>query len=299
MWIVITLAATVIQVWRTTMQQRLRTLLSINGAGFVRYAYGAPLAALAVVALLTIGGQSWPTIPGRFWWTVTGAGVAQIVGTVALITAFDLRDYALGIVYAKTEVVQVAVFSALFLGEALHLVAWVAIVVCMVGVVLLALRGAVPSAASLLRQVNDPAAIAGIVAGGCFALAAVGIRASSTSLGDAPVVVRAVVTLAVMNTIQTVLNGAYLAVRERAQLRAVVVHWRSSAVVGALSVCGSAGWALAMTIESAAKVRTLGQVELLLTFAVSHRVLRESHVAREYVASALVLAGVLGVVLVG
>lgn len=299
MWIAITLVATVIQVWRTAMQQRLRTLLSINGAGFVRYAFGAPLATLGVVGVLTVGRQHLPPIPLRFWWTVTGAGVAQIVGTVALITAFDLRDYALGIVYAKTEVVQVATFSALFLGEALHPIAWVAIVVCMVGVVLLALRGSVSSVAQLLRHANDPAALAGVIAGGCFALAAVGIRASSTSLGDGNPVVRAIVTLAVMNSVQTVLNGLYLAVRELGQLRAVLVHWRSSAVVGVLSVCGSAGWAIAMTIESAAKVRTLGQVELLLTFAVSHRFLAESHVRREYAASALVLAGVLGVVLFG
>ena len=82
-------------------------------------------------------------------------------------------------------------------------------------------------------------------------------------------------------------------------VRLALVHWRSSAVVGVLSVCGSAGWALALALENAAKVRTLGQVELLFTFAVSWWILHDRHTRAEYVASGLVAAGVLTVVLAG
>ena len=75
-------------------------------------------------------------------------------------------------------------------------------------------------------------------------------------------------------------------------VRAVIRTWRSSAVVGVLSVVGSAAWALAVTLQNAAKVRALGQVELLLTFAISHYFLGERHGRREYLASALVVVGV-------
>jgi drug/metabolite transporter (DMT)-like permease len=78
-----------------------------------------------------------------------------------------------------------------------------------------------------------------------------------------------------------------------------LIHWRSSAIVGVLSVCGSAGWALALALENAAKVRTLGQVELLFTFAVSYWLLRDRHTRLEFAASAVVLAGVLGVMIAG
>ncbi len=43
-WIPITLCAALFQTWRTALQQKLRHLLSINGAGFVRFLYGAPTA---------------------------------------------------------------------------------------------------------------------------------------------------------------------------------------------------------------------------------------------------------------
>jgi drug/metabolite transporter (DMT)-like permease len=147
--------------------------------------------------------------------------------------------------------------------------------------------------------VRQPAAVYGLAAGGLFGLASVGIRAATQSLDDAPLLMVALLTLAVMNTIQTVVHGGYLVLREPDQLRLAFVHWRSSSIVGLLSVCGSACWALALALENAAKVRTLGQVELLFTFFVSHRLLHEQHTRRELWASALVLVGVLLVVVFG
>ena len=41
LWIPISISAALFQCWRTAMQQKLRHL-SVNGAGFVRYLYGAP-----------------------------------------------------------------------------------------------------------------------------------------------------------------------------------------------------------------------------------------------------------------
>ncbi len=291
MWIPVTVVAACFQTARTAMQQRLRSLLSVSGAGFVRYLYGAPVAMVAVAVVASIDGL--PTPPARFWPIIAGGGLAQIVGTIFMIRAFDARDYAIGTVYTKTEVVQVAVFSLVFLGEPLRPLGWLATVVCFAGVVVLA-------GGRRVLQVRDRAVLFGVAAGGAFALASVGIRAASRSLidgqeGDGHVIARALLTLAVMNTMQIVMHGGYLAVRERDQLRLSFVHWRSSSVVGLLSVCGSACWALAFTLENAARVRTFGQIELLITFAVAHWWLGERHGRREYVASALVLLGVVGV----
>ena len=69
--------------------------------------------------------------------------------------------------------------------------------------------------------------------------------------------------------------------------------------MGILSVCGSAGWAVAVTLTNAAKVRTLGQVELVMAFAISAWWLNEKHLRSEYIASAMVMAGVVGVIALG
>lgn len=296
MWIPITLAAATFQILRTSRQHRLRSVLSVNGAGFVRYAYGFPLAVIASGITFGLVGSRFPTIPPRFWLIVAAAGVAQILGTVALLRSFDLRDFAIGTVYAKTEIVIVAVASAVLLDEPLRPVGWIAVLVCMVGVAWLAARG---NLRAVIHNSLDPAAWMGIAAAAGFALAAIGIRAASTSLGDAPTWNRALLTLTVMLGIQTVLNGAQLIVVDRPALGAVARHWRAALPVGVLSICGSAGWAVAVTLTSATKVRTLGQVELLMAFAISAFWLHERHGRGEYVASTLVLIGVIGVVVFG
>jgi drug/metabolite transporter (DMT)-like permease len=245
----------------------------------------------AVIVIAAVRG-GLPTPPGSFWPTIAAGGLAQIVGTIFMIHAFDARDFAIGTVYTKTEVVQVAIFSLVFLGESLRPIGWVATVVCFAGVVVLA-------GGRRVFRVADRAALLGVAAGGCFALAAVGIRAASQSFDEGSVVTRALLTLAVMNTMQIVMHGGYLLVSERPQLRLAVVHWRSSSVVGLLSVCGSACWAIAFTLQNAARVRTFGQIELLITFAVAHVWLGERHGRREYLASGLVLVGVVGVMVAG
>lgn len=296
MWIPITLAAATFQVVRTARQHRLRSVLSVNGAGFVRYSFGFPLALGASLVTFVLLGNGVPSIPGRFWAILLGAGVAQILGTQALLRAFDLRDFAVGTVYAKTEVILVAVASAVLLGESLTPLGWLCAALVMAGVAWLAAPGRIRDIVSLSA---DPAAAMGIAAGGLFAIAAVGIRAASQSLGDDPVWNRALLTLTVMLGIQTVVNGAQLAATDRPQLAAVARHWRQAVPVGILSLCGSAGWAVAVTLTSAAKVRTLGQVELLIAFAISTWWLHERHTRGEFVASGLVLVGVVGVVVVG
>ncbi|MDP2292044.1 MAG: EamA family transporter [Actinomycetota bacterium] len=294
MWILITVIAAALQTARTATQHRLRSLLSVSGAGFVRYVYGAPLSALAVLLAWSLG-VTWPHIEARFWPTILGGGLAQILGTICLIRAFDARDFAVGTVFAKTEVVQVALFSWVLLGETLRWGGWIGAAVCMVGVALLATRGK----RLTWVAVRQPAALFGLAAGGLLGLAAIGIRGATKALDGGPVVMHALLTLAVMNTMQTIVHGGYLVARERDQIRLSLVHWRSSAVVGVLSVCGSAGWALALALENAAKVRTLGQVELLFAFAVSRWVLHDRHSRAELMASALVAVGVLTVVVAG
>lgn len=296
MWIPITLFAATCQILRTSRQHLLRRSLSVNGAGFVRYLYGFPLAVLAALVTFVLVGVDVPAIPWRFWPIVTGAGIAQILGTVALLRAFDLRDFAIGTVYAKTEVVLVAIVSAVLLGEALLPGGWIGVVVCTIGVAWLAAPGRIWS---VLTRASDPAALMGILAAAGFAVAAVGIRGASTSLGDGSTWSRALLTLTVMLGVQTLINGAQLAATEPAEIRRVVGAWRQALPVGVFSLLGSAGWAVAVTMTNAAKVRTLGQVELVIAFAISAWVLHEHHTRAEYAASGLVLVGVVGVIAFG
>jgi drug/metabolite transporter (DMT)-like permease len=292
LWIPITIAAALCQNIRTTMQQKIRGILSVDGANFVRYLYGAPLA-LGMLAFLVFGtGRQVPHITLPFLGLVTIAGVAQIVATSLMIHAFALRNYAVGTVYSKTETVFVALFATFIAHEGLKLGAWIGILVCLGGVAILSVRGSFANVGQVLADLTHKGALFGIASGMIFAIAAGTIREASKLIPEGDFLVRGITVLACMNTIQVVLMAIYLAYRDRPQLGKVWHNWRSSIWVGIFSVLGSAGWALAMTLENAALVRAVGQIELVFTFIASHVVLKERPSTGEWVGSLLVIGGV-------
>lgn len=298
LWIPITIAAALCQNIRTTMQQKIRGLLSVDGANFVRYLYGAPLA-LGMLAFLVWGtGRTIPSISLAFLGLVTIAGVAQIVATSLMIHSFSLRNYTVGTVYSKTETVFVALFATFIAREPLSFGAWMGILVCLGGVVILSVRGRFSDVRSLIADLTHKGALYGILSGAVFAIAAGTIREASKLLPDGDFMIRGITVLACMNTIQVVLMAAYLARRDRPQLGKVAIHWRSSIWVGLFSVLGSAGWALAMTLENAALVRAVGQIELVFTFIASHVVLKERPSLGEWIGSILVVGGVVLILIV-
>ena len=103
----------------------------------------------------------------------------------------------------------------------------------------------------------------------------------------------------VMLTIQTVINTVGFAIIDPSSLPKAIKAWRPAVYVGLFSLLGSIGWAWALTLENAAKVRTLGQVELIMAFAIAYVRLGERHGRSDYLASALVLVGVVMVTLLG
>jgi drug/metabolite transporter (DMT)-like permease len=296
MWIPITLAAATFQILRTSRQHELRAYLSPAAAGFVRFLYGAPFALALGAIWFAVLPHDVPSVPQRFWIYAGLAGVAQIVGTNALLRAFRERDFAVGTVYSKSEVIAVAIAGAVGLGEPLALPGWLGAVLVTLGVAWLASKGSITS---LVRRAGDTAALLGLLAGTGFAMASVSIRAASRTMGDAPAFDRALVTLMAMLTIQTVVNTAAFAIVDRGDLPNALRAWRPAVWVGLFSVLGSMGWAWAITLENAAKVRTLGQVELVMAFAIAHVQLGDRHTRHDYAASALVLAGVVLVTVLG
>src|SRR5262249_1367916 len=193
------------------MQQKIRGVLSVDGANFVRYLYGAPLA-LGMLAFLVFGtGRHVPHLSLGFFAWVTTAGVAQIVATSLMIHAFSLRNYAVGTVYSKTETVFVAIFSTFVAHEALKLGAWIGILVCLSGVAILSVRGNFANVRSVLADLTHKGALYGLLSGAIFAIAAGGIREASKLMPEGDFMVRGITVLACMNSIQVVLMALYLA----------------------------------------------------------------------------------------
>ena len=286
LWIPITIAAALAQNLRTAVQRKLKGVLSTNGANYTRFVFGVPLAASYVAALALLGDFTLAQPNARFLVSVTLGGVAQILGTSALIEAMARRNFAAGIAFSKTEAVQAALFETLVLGAALSAGGALAIVVATAGVLMISL--ARPGETG----VRDSALWLGLASGGLYAISAVAFRSASLSLGHPSYLMSAAYTLLFAQTLQTALLGGWLAWREPGQLAAVRANWRVASLAGLTGTLASAGWFTAMTLTVAAYVRTLGLVELLFTFAIGRIVFRETPAPRELVGAALLAAGI-------
>ena len=291
-WVPITLLAAASQAVRNALQRALKGRLSTNGASFTRFVFGLPLAAIYLGGLVAAGVGPLPHPHATFWAWVVAAGISQIVATSLLIHVMAARNFATGVAYAKTEVVQAALFEMLFLGAVVTGAGAAGIALGTVAVMLMSLvRTAHPWRTFFLGW-TQPEALLGLLAGAFFAVAAVGFRAASISLLDPSPFLAASFTLVMATLLQTLVMGAFLALREPGQLRRVAAEARTGALAGAASFVGSAGWFTAFTLQIAAYVRTLGLVELAFTLLISRYVFRERPTRAELLGLALLAVSI-------
>ena len=295
-WIPITLWAAFAQTLRNAAQRSLTDALGTLGATLVRFLYGLPFAAAWLWAVAAIGELELPRASLAFAvWVALGA-LAQILATAALLRVMADRNFALGVAYSKTEILQVAVFGFLFLGDPIAAGLALAVGCGTLGVLLLA-PASDRGFRALLTGWTSRTALLGLASGAGFALSAVGYRGAALALAPAPFAMAAAFSLLVAQGIQTLALGGWLLARNPGVVGRVLRAWRASLFAGCMGAAASAGWFSAMAIEPAAHVRTLGLVELILSAVVSRRIFREHSTRRELAGMLLLTAAVLLVTL--
>eukprot|EP00919_Chromeraceae_sp_WS-2016_P026944 GHVR01064116.1.p1 GENE.GHVR01064116.1~~GHVR01064116.1.p1 ORF type:complete len:299 (+),score=52.74 GHVR01064116.1:480-1376(+) len=293
LWIPITIAAAFLQNLRSVLQKRLKATLSTWGATAARFVFAAPLACLLLAVLLVSTGRSAPPLNLTF---VTGAilgGLAQILATGLLIHLFSYKNFTVATAFTKTEPVQTALFGIVLLGDRLSLPVALAILVSLVGVILIS----IPADPAARRSFLDRKALIGIASGGLFGLSAVAYRGASLSLVEGDVFLRAATTLAFVTAFQALAVLAFLQLREPGEAGRLLRSWRSAAWVGLVGMLGSLAWFTAFTLQNAAHVRALGQVEVIFMIGASILFFKERVTAREIIGVLLVSVGILGLVL--
>ncbi|TCP41336.1 DMT family transporter [Rhodovulum marinum] len=296
-WIPITLFAAFVQNLRFMLQKHLKaTRLSTGGATFARFVFSAPLVAAIVAGYLLATGQGLPGFTVRFWVFAMAGGLAQILATMCVVALFSHRNFAVGITFKKTEVLQTALVGFVVLGEGVSPGGLLAILVGFAGVVLLS---DTPSAGGppWHRRLFNRAAGLGLASGVLFAVSATGYRGATLALGLDDVFLRAALTLAVVTAAQSLAMAAWLAWREKGEITRVLRHWRVAGLVGVTSMLGSGGWFLAFTLQTAAYVKALGQVELIFSFLAATFVFKEKTSPRELVAMGFLTASILILIL--
>jgi drug/metabolite transporter (DMT)-like permease len=296
LWIVVTLMAAAFQTVRFMLQKVLATAtLSAAGATFSRFVYSAPFIAVLLVLYMRHTGESVPALDARFWAFGLLGGITQILATVCVVALFKERNFAVGITFKKTEVIQTVLVGILLLGELVSWAGFGAIVLGLIGV--LVLSGGTEATGFKLRDMKNRAVGLGLAAGVLFAFSGVSYRGATLTLASEDPVLRAGVTLMAVVAMQTVIMAIWLHLRERGEMGRV---WRARRVaiwIGLTSMAGSLCWFTAFTLQTAAYVNALGQVELIFSVVASTLFFREKISRREGAGMAILTASILLLIL--
>jgi drug/metabolite transporter (DMT)-like permease len=295
LWIPITIGAALAQTVRNAAQRHLTPVLGTLGATLVRFLYGLPFALLWLLAVAVVGDFALPAPNTPFVWWIVVSSVTQIAATALLLRVMAERNFALGTAYAKTEVIQVAIFGLVFLGDPLTPAVLGAVMLGTVGVMLLSPIDRKRPLRTLLSGWTTRSALLGLASGSCFGVAAVGYRGAALALEGAAFPMAAACTLVAAQLLQTLLLGGGLLARDAEVVVKVCREWRKSLFAGLMGATASGCWFTAMAIEPAAHVRTLGLVEIFFGYAIARRFFRE-RVTRIEVAGLLLLLGGLVIV---
>jgi len=297
LWIPITIAAAFAQNLRSALQRQLAASLDTDGATYVRFLYGWPVALAYLWGVATVSGEAFPEPNGDFLVFCLVGGLAQIAGTALLIASFRTRNFVVGTTYSKTETAQTALFGLIVLGDVLSPIAALAILISLAGVMAISVARTEMTLGRIFVSWTERAALLGLSSGAGFGISAVCYRAASLSLGYEGFALPAAYTLAWVLGIQTGVMTVWLLARGRRQLANSLRQWRAGSLVGLTGALGSIGWFSAMTLQNAAYVRALGQIELVFTFTASVLWFRERINRTEIVGVALVTGGILLLIL--
>lgn len=292
LWIPVTIWAAFAQTIRNAAQRHLVEELGTLGATLVRFLYGIPFAALWLLAVWYFTGNPIPEASIRFaLWLGLGA-VSQINATALLLVTMRERNFALGVAYSKTEVLQVAIFGLVLLSDPLTGPLVLAVASGTLGVLLLSPADKQRPLRALATGWTSRTALLGLASGSLFALSAIGYRGATLALDGTPFLMSAAFTLVCAQVLQTVLLGGWLLARDPDVIGRVLRAWRMSLFAGFMGAAASAGWFTGFALTTAANVRTLGLIELVFSYSVSRRLFRERLSRLELAGMGLIALGV-------
>jgi len=287
-WIPVTIVAGSAQVLRNGLQARLTREIGTLGATQVRFIYGLPFAILLWLIAWSVSGGPLPRFtPGATGYAMLGA-VTQIAATALMLIAMTQRAFGVAYAYIKTEPVLVALFGVLLLGDHLTLLAWLGIVIATTGILVVSVD---PRAwRSLLTEWRPMAT--GIGSGAFFGLASVAFRGAIVSMDGGGPLMRALTVMVVVLVVQSLMLGAWLALRDRRAFTGSLRIWRESMVAGFMGALATACWNTALSLTAAANVRTLGLIEMPIAGWFNHRVSGKRLSRREWAGTLIVMGGI-------
>jgi drug/metabolite transporter (DMT)-like permease len=287
LWIPITLIAAAAQTARNATQRGLTEQLGVAAASQIRFLFGLPFALLGFSAILWFSNEAIPslTLPAAIF-AAFGAG-AQVIAMMVQLEGMRRHSFAVVTAMAKTEPILLAGLSVFMLNENLAPMAWVGVVIATFGV--LSLSVDLQRTGEMAR---DRVALAmGAASGLGFAASAIWMRSALLALPDGSFQAKAGLITVVFLVLQSATLVGYMLLADRQKLKMIAKAWRPSMGAGIFGAIATLGWAGGMALTSAANVRTLALVEVLMAQLAQRQIFRETPKLRESLGMLLIVFG--------
>ena len=297
LWIIATLCAATFQTIRFTLQKILADgNLSPLGATYSRFIFAVPLIVLLSLIFFATTDISIPYLKGQFLLYAVGGGLAQILATVCVILVFKSRNFAVGITLKKTEVILTAFVGLILIGEGVSPISMSLICLGGLGVFFLSKKVAFVDRSN--QSFLNKSAMYGLLSGLLFAISAVCYRSATLSVVSDLVYLRSGFTLLIVILSQSFIMTIWLALFEPGQIKLVWLERRKGFWVGVTSLSGSFFWFTAFTLQNAAYVKAVGQIELILSLLITTLFFKERVLRREILGMLLIGVSAIGLILV-
>lgn len=289
-WILFTIMAAFMQAWRNAFQKQLSTSVDAYGTTLARFLF-SPLFAFSYLAFLYMQKPVTAVVhfSDKFWFYIVIAGVSQIFATALMVMLFQQKNYAIGVGLAKSEAILAAIVGVIFLQEHLTTWGWVGVLIGAVAVFLL-------SKGRQHTELSVKTLMIGLGSGLCFAITSLLVREASLELTMLPFLHRAAWVLCCLISFQCIIMLLYLGIFSRETLYRM---WQRLGLVFKVSVCSflaSVGWFSAMSMQTVAIVKTLGQVEILFSLLISAFFFKEKLAKTDHLGLWLVIVAAIMVI---
>ena len=260
-WILFTLGAVILQTVRNALQSKLSGAVNTSGVTLSRFILAPPIALVYLLILYSSSASQVPEFSGSFIAVILCASLLQIAATSLMVILFKQKNFAIGAGLAKSEALVAGVVGMLFFGSYLTPLGWAGIVIGGIAVFVL-------SSGNRLHGISVKTMVIGLACGTCFALTSLLVREASHMLNVQHTVAAAWVLLWVL-CVQAITLSGYIAVTKPYVFRQLTNAKKQVLAISTVSCLGSICWFTAMALQHVALVKTLGQLEVLLTLVLS------------------------------
>lgn len=307
LWIIISMFAALMQAVRTAAQKTLNQRMSNLGTTYVRSVFGLPLMLAFLWYVESQWGGGWPVLKFDYLALTFLGAAAQIFATMALIYMFKLRNFAIGTMLTKVDILMTAVIGALLFSESLSATGVLALLVVVTGVLLMTVGRMGPKALAEADVgfwevvFGKPTQVA-LLCALLFTFSYLFLREATLVMeaagGQVPEGVagsfwRGAWTVVVATVMQIVVVGAWLWWTEPKVFAQMGPNAKIATFIGCTSAIGSIGWYTAFAMQNASYVRAVGQIEVVFTLLIAWFYFKERLTPLEFIGIFVTVAGVL------